>query len=162
MIACLNKYWCVWTHASAIACHSLTGLVLPGFNCSICNARKEHMYRLYHMYLGFNQFLLIKPGTQILIHHLDRENKYANSHAAAHNSCIIDLARAICIIKLHSLYRFQSQFHDNKRVTNSPLRVTEHRSPDWKPVVVTTIPLVFASLLILLCADTQLEVLKRF
>ena len=26
-IAHLNKYWCVWVHASAIAHHSLTGLI---------------------------------------------------------------------------------------------------------------------------------------
>ena len=26
-IACLNKYWYVWVHTSAIACHSLTGLM---------------------------------------------------------------------------------------------------------------------------------------
>ena len=70
------------------------------------------------------------------------------------------LVEAVCIIKLHAPYWFQKQFHDNKRVANSPLRVTEHKSLDWEPAVVTTIPPVYVSLLILLCADIQQQGLK--
>ena len=56
------------------------------------------------------------------------------------------------------LIGFEHKFHDNKRVTNSPLRRTEHESLDWEPAVVNTIPLVYVSLLILLYADIQLKV----
>ena len=70
-----------------------------------------------------------------------------------------DLAKAICMGKLHVPYQFQAQFH-NKRVATCLLRVTEHRYLEWEPAVVTTVPLVYVSLLILLCADIQLQVLK--
>ena len=56
------------------------------------------------------------------------------------------------------LIGLEHKFHDNKRVTNSPLRRTEHESLDWEPAVVNTIPLVHVSLLILLYADIQLKV----
>ena len=56
------------------------------------------------------------------------------------------------------LIGLEHKFHDNKRVTNSPLRRTEHESLDWEPAVVNTIPLVPVSLLILLYADIQLKV----
>ena len=62
-----------------------------------------------------------------------------------------DLAEEICIIVFHAPCWFQTQFHDNKRVANGPLRVIEHGLLDWEFVVVTTLPLVFVSLLFLLC-----------
>ena len=71
-----------------------------------------------------------------------------------------DLAKAVCIIKLYVPIGFKHKFHDNKRVSNSPLQGTENRSPDWQHAVVTTIRLAYVSLLILLCADIQLQVLK--
>ena len=52
------------------------------------------------------------------------------------------------------------KFHDNKKVTNSFLWETEHRSPDWQPLVVTTMWLAYTSLLVLLSADIQLQILK--
>ena len=55
---------------------------------------------------------------------------------------------------------FKHKFHDNKKVANSPLRGPEHRSLDWWPAVLVTIQLIYVSLLILLCADIQLPVLK--
>ena len=51
------------------------------------------------------------------------------------------------------------EFHD-KRVPNNPLWEIEHRSLDLEPVVITTVSLVYISLLILLCADIQLQVFK--
>ena len=71
-----------------------------------------------------------------------------------------DLAKTICIIKLHAPIGFEHKFHGNKRVANSPLRGTEQESLDWEPTVVTTIPLVYVRLLILLCVDIQLQALK--
>ena len=56
------------------------------------------------------------------------------------------------------LIGFEHKLHDNKRVTNSPLRRTEHESLDWEAAVVNTIPLVYVSLLVLLYADIQLKV----
>ena len=69
------------------------------------------------------------------------------------------LAEAISIIKLHAPISFEHEFHD-KRVVNNTLRGIEHGSLDWEPTVVTMIPLVYVSFLILLCTDIQLQVLK--
>ena len=52
------------------------------------------------------------------------------------------------------------RFYNKKGVANSPLLGIEYGSPDWEPVVVTTTALVYISLLILLCADIQIQVLK--
>ena len=47
-----------------------------------------------------------------------------------------DLAQLVFMIKLHAPINFRHKFHDNKRVTSSPLWGTEHSSSLWKTVTV--------------------------
>ena len=161
----------IWKHYNEDVCVITPNDSVAWIQFSTCTAWKAtHVFASSCVLknFGFTQFPLITPGTQGLTHPAGRqENAYINSQAAACDSWMArcspmceGLAEAISIIKLHAPISFEHEFHDNKRVVNNTLRGIEHGSLDWEPTVVTMIPLVYVSFLILLCTDIQLRVLK--
>ena len=72
-IACLNKYWYVWVHTSAIACHSLTGLM----RWKTWFVSLKLWFSIFNYVLFLLKFIFLFSKIRV---HTVRENQDENSH----------------------------------------------------------------------------------